>query len=30
MLSHLHADRTSPDALFDAAERAAAMFDALL
>lgn len=28
MLSHLKAERTAPDALFDAAERAAAMFDA--
>jgi AcrR family transcriptional regulator len=30
MLSHLHAERTAPDALFDAAERAAALFDALM
>jgi AcrR family transcriptional regulator len=29
MLSHLDADRTKPAAMFDAAERAAAMFDAL-
>jgi AcrR family transcriptional regulator len=29
MLSHLDANRTNPAALFDAAERAAAMFDAL-
>ncbi len=29
MLSHLEADRTAPDALFDAAERAAALADSL-
>lgn len=28
MLSHLNADRTAPEALFDAAERVAALFDA--
>jgi AcrR family transcriptional regulator len=30
MLAHLDADRTAPDALFDAAERAAALADSLL
>jgi hypothetical protein len=29
MLSHLDANRTSPTDMFDAAERTAAMFDAL-
>jgi AcrR family transcriptional regulator len=29
MLSHLHAERIAPEALFDAAERAASLFDAL-